>query len=85
MIDVPPETQHQQPVPPRDSNSHAIAVTCTQHGAVGFTNLMVSKRDGAIVLRARSARTAPPAHRACVPVEITLTAVNVSSAEICIA
>jgi hypothetical protein len=50
VIDVPPETQHQQPVAARGSNSRAIAVTCTQHGAAGFTNLMVSKRDGVIVL-----------------------------------
>ena len=49
MIDVP-EIQHQQPVAAGGSNSRAIAVTCSQHGAVGFTNLMVSKRDGAIVL-----------------------------------
>ena len=49
MIDVP-EIQHQQPVAAGGSNSHAIAVTCSQHGAIGFTNLMVSKRDGAIVL-----------------------------------
>jgi hypothetical protein len=25
-------------------------VTCTQHGAAGFTNLMVSKHDGTVVL-----------------------------------
>jgi hypothetical protein len=49
VIDIP-ETQHQQPVPARSSNSRAIAVTCTQHGAAGFTNLIVSKRDGTIVL-----------------------------------
>ncbi|MGH3815982.1 MAG: hypothetical protein ACRDUV_26630 [Pseudonocardiaceae bacterium] len=48
MIDVA-ETPHQQPVPVRGSNSRAIAVTCTQHGSTGFTNLMVSNRDGAIV------------------------------------
>jgi hypothetical protein len=34
----------------RGSDSRAIAVTCTLHGAAGFTTLMVSKRDGAIVL-----------------------------------
>lgn len=50
MIDVPPKTQHQQPVPARGSNSHAITVTCSQHGSAGFTHLMVSKHDGAIVL-----------------------------------
>jgi hypothetical protein len=50
MIDVPPETPHQQPVSPRGRNSRALAVTCTQHGSAGFTNLMVSKRDGTIVL-----------------------------------
>jgi hypothetical protein len=50
VIDIPPETQHQQPVPVRGSNSRAIAVTCTQHRAIGFTNLRVSKRDSAIVL-----------------------------------
>ncbi|MGH4008935.1 MAG: hypothetical protein ACRDTH_12400 [Pseudonocardiaceae bacterium] len=50
MIDIPPEKPHQQPVSARGSNSRAIAVTCTQHGAAGFINLMVSKRDGAIVL-----------------------------------
>ena len=45
-----PETPHQQPVATRGGDSRVIAVTCTRHGAVGFTNLMVSKRDGAIVL-----------------------------------
>jgi hypothetical protein len=50
VTDVPPETQHQQPVVAHGNNSHAIAVTCTQHGAAGFTNLMVSKHDGAIVV-----------------------------------
>jgi hypothetical protein len=50
VIDVPPETQHQQFVAARGSNSRAIAVTCTQHGAAGFTSLTVSKRDGAVVL-----------------------------------
>lgn len=50
MTDVPPKTPHQRPFSARGSNSVAIAVTCTQHGAVGFTNLMVSKHDGAIVL-----------------------------------
>lgn len=33
-----------------ESNSRAITVTCTQHGAAGFTNLMVSKHDGTVVL-----------------------------------
>jgi hypothetical protein len=50
VIDIPSEIPHQQPVAARGSTSRAIAVTCTQHGAVGFTNLMVSKREGAIVL-----------------------------------
>jgi hypothetical protein len=50
VIDVPHETQHQQPVAAHGNNSRAIAVTCMQHGAAGFTNLMVSKHDGAIVL-----------------------------------
>ena len=50
MTDVPPETPHQQPVPARGSNSRTIAVTCTQHGLAGFTNPMVSKHDGTIVL-----------------------------------
>jgi hypothetical protein len=49
VIDVP-ETPHQQSVRGRGSNSHTIAVTCTQHGAAGFTSLMVSKHDGTIVL-----------------------------------
>jgi hypothetical protein len=45
----PPE--HHLPVPARGSNPRAIGVTCSTHGgATGFTNLMVSKRDGAIVL-----------------------------------
>ncbi len=48
--DVPGSEQQQQPVRGRGSNSRAIAVTCTQHGSAGFTNLMESKRDGAIVL-----------------------------------
>jgi hypothetical protein len=48
--DVPETEQQQQPVRGRGSNSRAIAVTCTQHGSAGFTNLMVSKRDGAVVL-----------------------------------
>jgi hypothetical protein len=55
VIDIPPEIPHQQPVAARGTNSRAIAVTCTQHGAVGFTNLMVSKRDGTIVLDPRVA------------------------------
>jgi hypothetical protein len=50
VIDISPEIPHQQPVPVRGSNSRAIAVTCTKHGAVGFTNLMVSKHEGTIVL-----------------------------------
>lgn len=50
VIDIPSETQNQQPVEARGSNSRVIAVTCTQHGSAGFTNLMVSKREGAIVL-----------------------------------
>jgi hypothetical protein len=50
VIDPLPETQHQQSVAAHGSNSRAIAVTCTQHGAAGFTNLMVSKHDGTIVL-----------------------------------
>lgn len=54
VIEVP-ETQHQQPVPARGSSSRAIAVTCSQHGATGFTNLMVSKRDAAIALDPHSA------------------------------
>lgn len=33
----------------RDSNRRTIHATCTQHGGpVGFTNLVVSKRDGVI-------------------------------------
>jgi hypothetical protein len=48
--DVPETEQQQQPVRGRGSNSRAIAVTCTQHDSAGFTNLMVSKREGAIVL-----------------------------------
>ena len=50
MIDLPPETQHQQPVPARGRDLRAITVTCSQQGTAGFTNLMVSKHDGAIVL-----------------------------------
>jgi hypothetical protein len=50
VIDISPEIPHQQPVPVRGSNSRAIAVTCSQHGAVGFTNLMVSTHEGIIVL-----------------------------------
>jgi hypothetical protein len=50
VIDAPSEIPHQQPVAACGSNSRAIAVTCTQHGAVGFTNLMVSKHEGTIVL-----------------------------------
>jgi hypothetical protein len=50
VIDVPPEIPHQQPVAARGSNSRAIAVTCTQHGSTGLTNLTVSKHDGTIVL-----------------------------------
>jgi hypothetical protein len=50
VIDVPPETPHQQPVPARGGTSHAITVTCSRHGSAGFTNLMVSTRGDAIVL-----------------------------------
>jgi hypothetical protein len=42
------------------SNRRAIAATCTQHGGTpGFTNLVVSKRDGEIELD-------PHADRGCV-------------------
>jgi hypothetical protein len=50
VIDNVPQTQHQQPVPARGSNPRAITATCSQHGTAGFTNLMVNKHDGAIVL-----------------------------------
>jgi hypothetical protein len=49
VIDIS-ETPHQQPIAARGSNSRAIAVTCVQHGAAGSTNLIVSKRNGDIVL-----------------------------------
>lgn len=50
MIDDVTEIPHQQSVPARGSISRAIAVTCSRHGSAKFTNLMVSTRDGAIVL-----------------------------------
>jgi hypothetical protein len=50
VIDVQPETPHQQAVPTHGSDSRALAATCSQHGAAGVTNLMVSNHDGTIML-----------------------------------
>jgi hypothetical protein len=42
----PPETEHRPP-----HNRRVIHATCTKHGGgAGFTNLVVSKRDGSIEL-----------------------------------
>lgn len=34
----------------RPSNRRVVMTTCQAHGAVGFTNLLVTKEDGIIVL-----------------------------------
>jgi hypothetical protein len=36
--------------PIRNSHSRVIMTTCQAHGATGFTNLLVTKEDAAIVL-----------------------------------
>jgi hypothetical protein len=46
VTDTPGETEH-----PKPRNRCTIPATCTTHGgAKGFTNLLVSKRDGDIEL-----------------------------------
>lgn len=36
--------------PTRESHRRVVMTTCQPHGAAGFTNLLVTKEDGAIVL-----------------------------------
>ena len=35
---------------PRPSHRRVIAITCQAHGAAGFTNLLVTRENGVIVL-----------------------------------
>ena len=49
VTDVPPETQHHQPVP-RGGKDRPIVATCQIHGSRGFCNLRLTKVDSEIVL-----------------------------------
>lgn len=50
MTNLSPEIPHQQSVPARGSTPGAITIPCSQPGSAGFTQLMVSERDGVLVL-----------------------------------
>lgn len=47
---VEESTPHRHESGARRSHRRVISITCQRHGAVGFTNLLMTKEDGVIVL-----------------------------------
>jgi hypothetical protein len=48
VIDEPSRQRHENST--RHSHRRVIMITCQSHGSAGFTNLLVTKEDGVIVL-----------------------------------
>lgn len=48
MVDEPSQQRHENSA--RRSHRRVVMITCQAHGAAGFTNLLVTKEGGVIVL-----------------------------------
>jgi hypothetical protein len=54
MVDESPP-QHHENNSPRRSYRRVIVITCQAHGVAGFTNLLVTRENGVIVLNPHAA------------------------------